>query len=83
MAPGVLQNLGMDEAGLHQLRLPDYSTVCAYDTNYPPSGRPNSLPPTFSCAKFNVLPSDVDHEVFGDECTQGEATSFPKHTSML
>ncbi len=83
MAPGVLQDLGMDEAGLHRLRVPGYIAVGAYDTSHPPGGTLNSRLTIFSGSLPNVLPGDVDHEVFGNECTQGDATSFLKHVSML
>ncbi|AKN18506.2 hypothetical protein MHAE_05712 [Mycobacterium haemophilum DSM 44634] len=78
MAPGVLQDFGMDAAGLHQVRVPSYITVGAHDTQTPPKENAEFAAANISGAKLNVLPGDVDHEVFGNECNQRGRDEFPE-----
>ena len=78
MAPGIVQAFGMDATGLGHLAVPAYITVGARDTQTPPE--PNAV---FAArhaphAELAVIPGDVDHEIFVNECDQEGRDEFPE-----
>ena len=77
MAPGVIQAFGMDETGLHALKVPTYLTVGARDTQTPPDENAEFAARNIPGAELNVIPGDVDHEIFVNECNQIGRDEFP------
>jgi predicted dienelactone hydrolase len=78
MAPGVIQAFGMDEAGLHALKVPTYLIVGARDTQTPPDENAEFAAVNIPGSELNVIPGDVDHEIFVNECNQIGRDEFPE-----
>lgn len=70
MAPGDIQGFGMDEAGLRQMTIPAYIIVGAGDTTTPPEENAEFAAKYIPHAQLDVLPGQVGHEIFGNECDQ-------------
>jgi predicted dienelactone hydrolase len=70
MAPGDIQGFGMDEAGLRQMAIPAYLIVGAGDTTTPPEDNAGFAAKYIPHAQLDVLPGQVGHEIFGNECDQ-------------
>src|SRR6266496_84641 len=71
MAPGDIQGFGMDEAGLRQMAIPAYLIVGAGDTATPPKENAEFAAKYIPHAQLDVLPGQVGHEIFDNECDQG------------
>ena len=78
MAPGIIQAFGMDEAGLQQLKVPTYIAVGARDTQTPADDNAEFAADHIPGAELVVLPGDVDHEIFVNECNQIGRDEFPE-----
>ncbi|MGH6919717.1 MAG: alpha/beta hydrolase family protein, partial [Geminicoccaceae bacterium] len=78
MAPGVIQAFGMDEAGLRELSVPTYIIVGASDTQTPPEDNAEFAARYVPNAELDVLPGQVDHEIFVNECNQIGRDEFPE-----
>jgi predicted dienelactone hydrolase len=78
MAPGIIQAFGMDEAGLRELQRPTYIAVGARDTQTPPDTNAEFAAANIPGAQLNVIPGDVDHEIFVNECNQIGRDEFPE-----
>jgi len=78
MAPGIIQAFGMDEAGLHRLEKPTYITVGARDTVTPPDENAEFAARNIPGSELNVIPGDVDHEIFVNECNEIGRDEFPE-----
>ncbi len=78
MAPGIIQAFGMDEAGLHELKVPTYLIVGARDTQTPPDENAEFAAQNIPGSELNILPGDVDHEIFTNECNQIGRDEFPE-----
>ncbi|BBX02184.1 dienelactone hydrolase [Mycolicibacterium moriokaense] len=78
MAPGIIQAFGMDKAGLHELKLPTYLIVGARDTQTPPDENAEFAAQNVPGSELNILPGDVDHEIFTNECNQIGRDEFPE-----
>jgi predicted dienelactone hydrolase len=76
MAPGIIKAFGMDEAGLGQLTLPTYITVGARDTQTPPKENAEFAAKYIPNAELNVIPGEVDHEIFVNECDEEGKDEF-------
>jgi predicted dienelactone hydrolase len=70
MAPGDIQGFGMDEAGLRQMAIPAYLIVGAGDTTTPSEENAGFAAKHIPHAQLDVLPGQVGHEIFGNECDQ-------------
>jgi predicted dienelactone hydrolase len=77
MAPGDIQWFGMDEAGLRQMTIPAYIIVGASDTATPPKENAEFAAKHIPRARLDVLPGQVTHEVFGNECDQVGRDNYP------
>ena len=77
MAPGDIQGFGMDEAGLRQMAIPAYIIVGAADTATPPKENAEFAAKYIPHAKLDVLPGQVSHEIFGNECDQVGRDNYP------
>jgi predicted dienelactone hydrolase len=77
MAPGDIQGFGMDEAGLRQMTIPAYIIVGAADTATPPKENAEFAAKYIPHAKLDVLPGQVSHEIFGNECDQVGRDNYP------
>ena len=77
MAPGDLQGFGMDEAGLRQMTIPAYIVVGAADTATPPKENAEFAAKYIPHAKLDVLPGQVSHEIFDNECDQVGRDNYP------
>src|SRR5262245_31320776 len=77
MAPGDIQGFGMDEAGLRQMTIPGYIIVGAADTATPPMENAEFAAKCIPHAKLDVLPGQVGHEIFGNECDQIGRDNYP------
>lgn len=78
MAPGIIHAFGMDEAGLHELKLPTYLIVGARDTQTPPDENAEFAAHNIPGSELNILPGDVDHEIFTNQCNQIGRDEFPE-----
>lgn len=78
MAPGIIEAFGMDEAGLHDLKLPTYLIVGARDTQTPPDENAEFAAANIPGSELNVIPGDVDHEIFVNECNQIGRDELPE-----
>jgi predicted dienelactone hydrolase len=77
MAPGDIQGFGMDEAGLRQMKIPAYIIVGAGDTATPPKENAGFAAKYIPHAQLDVLPGQVSHEIFGNECDQLGRDNYP------
>lgn len=77
MAPGDIQGFGMDEAGLRQMSIPAYIIVGAADTATPPKENAEFAAKYIPHAKLDVLPGQVSHEIFDNECDQVGRDNYP------
>ncbi len=78
MAPGIIKAFGMDEAGLAALKVPVYITVGARDTQAPPKENADFAAKYIAGAELAVIPGDVDHEIFVNECDDEGRDEFPE-----
>lgn len=78
MAPGDLPGFGMDEAGLRQLTIPTYIIVGARDTQAPPRENAELAARNISHARLDVMPGQVDHEIFVNECNGVGRDAWPE-----
>jgi predicted dienelactone hydrolase len=78
MAPGIIKAFGMDEAGLAALKVPVYITVGARDTQTPPADNAEFAAKYIPSAELAVIPGDVDHEIFVNECDDEGRDEFPE-----
>jgi predicted dienelactone hydrolase len=78
MAPGIIKAFGMDEAGLAALHVPTYITVGARDTQTPPAENAEFAAKYIPGAELAVIPGDVDHEIFVNECDEEGRDEFPE-----
>jgi hypothetical protein len=77
MAPGDIQGFGMDEAGLRQMAISAYIIVGAGDTATPPKENAEFAAKYIPHAQLDVLPGQVSHEIFGNECDQVGRDNYP------
>jgi predicted dienelactone hydrolase len=77
MAPGDIQGFGMDEAGLQQMTIPAYLIVGAGDTATPPKANAEFAAKYIPHARLDVLPGQVGHEIFDNECDQVGRDNYP------
>lgn len=78
MAPGIVQDFGMDPDGLRQLNVPAYLTVGASDTQTPPEENAVFAAKYIPNAQLWVIPGAVDHEIFTNECDDEGRNEFPE-----
>jgi predicted dienelactone hydrolase len=78
MAPGDIQAFGMDEAGLRQMTIPTYLIVGAADTATPPKDNAEFAAKYIPHAQLDVLPGQVNHEIFDNECDQLGRDNYPE-----
>ncbi len=78
MAPGIIKAFGMDEAGLAALTIPTYITVGARDTQTPPADNAEFAAKYIPNAELVIIPGNVDHEIFVNECDQEGRDEFPE-----
>ena len=78
MAPGIVQAFGMDEAGLRELKVPAYITVGAADTQAPPPENAEFAARYAARAELQVIPGQVDHDIFVNECNEEGRNEFPQ-----
>jgi predicted dienelactone hydrolase len=78
MAPGDIKGFGMDEAGLRQISIPTYLIVGAGDTTTPPDENAAFAAKYISHAQLDVLPGQVGHEIFDNECDQIGRDNYPE-----
>ena len=78
MAPGIIKAFGMDEDGLRQLTIPTYITVGARDTQAPPKDNAEFAAKYIPNAELYVIPGEVDHEIFVNECDEEGRDEFPE-----
>ncbi|MGH6918109.1 MAG: alpha/beta hydrolase family protein, partial [Geminicoccaceae bacterium] len=78
MAPGDIQGFGMDEAGLRQMAIPAYLIVGAGDTTTPSEENAGFAAKYIPHAQLDVLPGQVSHEIFGNECDQVGRDNYPE-----
>jgi predicted dienelactone hydrolase len=78
MAPGDIQGFGMDEAGLRQMSIPAYIIVGAGDTTTPPKENAEFAARYIPHAQLDVLPGQVSHEIFDNECDQIGRDNYPE-----
>jgi predicted dienelactone hydrolase len=78
MAPGDIQGFGMDAAGLRQMAIPAYIIVGAGDTTTPPEDNAEFAAKHIPHAQLDVLPGQVGHEIFGNECDQVGRDNYPE-----
>jgi predicted dienelactone hydrolase len=77
MAPGDIQGFGMDDAGLRQMTIPAYLIVGAGDTATPPKENAEFAAKYIPHAQLDVLPGQVSHEIFDNECDQVGRDNYP------
>ena len=77
MAPGDIQGFGMDEAGLRQMTIPAFIIVGAGDTATPPKENAEFATKYIPHAQLDVLPGQVGHEIFDNECDQVGRDNYP------
>jgi predicted dienelactone hydrolase len=68
----------MDQAGLRQLTVPAYITVGASDTQAPPRDNAEFAARYIPGAELNVIPGEVGHEIFVNECNEDGKNEFPE-----
>jgi predicted dienelactone hydrolase len=78
MAPGDIQGFGMDEAGLRQMTIPAYIIVGAGDTTTPPKENAEFAAKYIPHAQLDVLPDQVNHDIFDNECDQIGRDNYPE-----
>ena len=78
MAPGVIQAFGMDPDGLRQLDVPAFLVVGAGDTQTPPNENAEYAARYIPGAQLWVIPGEVDHEIFTNECDEEGRSEFPE-----
>ena len=78
MAPGIIKAFGMDEAGLAALAIPTYITVGARDTQTPPADNAAFAAKYIPNAELTIIPGNVDHEIFVNECDDEGRDEFPE-----
>jgi predicted dienelactone hydrolase len=78
MAPGDIQGFGMDEAGLRQMAIPAYIIVGAGDTTTPPKENAEFAAKYIPHVQLDVLPGQVGHEIFANECDQVGRDNYPE-----
>jgi predicted dienelactone hydrolase len=78
MAPGIIKAFGMDEDGLRQLAIPTYITVGARDTQAPPADNAEFAAKYIPHSELSIIPGEVDHEIFVNECDQEGRDEFPE-----
>jgi predicted dienelactone hydrolase len=78
MAPGVIQAFGMDPDGLRQLDVPAFLVVGAGDTQTPPKENAEYAARYIPGAQLWVIPGEVDHEIFTNECDEEGRSEFPE-----
>jgi predicted dienelactone hydrolase len=77
MAPGDIQGFGMDEAGLRQMKIPAYIIVGAGDTTTPLKENAEFAAKYIPHARLDVLPGQIKHEIFNNECDQVGRDNYP------
>ena len=78
MAPGDIRGFGMDEAGLRQMQIPAYIIVGSGDTTTPPAENAEFAAKFIPQAQLDVLPGNVGHEIFDNECDQVGRDNYPE-----
>jgi predicted dienelactone hydrolase len=78
MAPGIIKAFGMDADGLRQLAIPAYITVGARDTQAPPADNAEFAAKYIPHVELSIIPGEVDHEIFVNECDQEGRDEFPE-----
>ena len=68
----------MDAAGLRQMAIPTYIIVGAGDTTTPPKENAGFAAKYISHARLDVLPGQVGHEIFDNECDQLGRDNYPE-----
>jgi predicted dienelactone hydrolase len=78
MAPGDIRGFGMDDAGLRQMAIPTYLIVGAGDTTTPADENAGFAAKHIPHAQLDVLPGQVNHEIFDNECDQIGRDNYPE-----
>jgi predicted dienelactone hydrolase len=78
MAPGDIQGFGMTASGLRQMTIPAYIIVGAADTTTPPKENAEFATKYIAHAQLDVLPGQVGHEIFDNECDQVGRDNYPE-----
>ncbi|MGD9806233.1 MAG: alpha/beta hydrolase family protein [Hyphomicrobiaceae bacterium] len=78
MAPGIIQAFGMSARGLANVKVPVHITVGARDTQTPPNDNAEFAAAHIPGTELVILPGDVDHEIFVNECDQEGRDEFPE-----
>ena len=78
MAPGDIQGFGMDEAGLRHMAIPTYLIVGAGDTTTPLNENAGYAAKYIPHAQLDVLPGEVGHEIFDNECDKVGRDNYPE-----
>ena len=78
MAPGDIQGFGMDEVGLRRMAIPAYIIVGAGDTTTPAKENAEYAAKYIPHAHLDVLPGQVGHEIFTNECDQVGRDNYPE-----
>ena len=78
MAPGIIKAFGMDEAGLAELKVPAYIVVGARDTQTPAADNAAFAAKYIPNAELSIIPGNVDHEIFVNECDDEGRDEFPE-----
>ncbi len=78
MAPGIIQAFGMTESGLGAMTIPVHISVGAADTQTPPGPNGAFAAAHIPGAELTIIPGDVDHEIFVNECDQDGRDEFPE-----
>ncbi|MEJ0016386.1 MAG: hypothetical protein WDN25_07420 [Acetobacteraceae bacterium] len=78
MAPGVVQEFGMDADGLSRHAVPAYLVVGEGDTQTPPGPNAEFAARHIPGAELWVIPGPVDHEIFINECDDEGRNEFPE-----
>lgn len=78
MAPGIVKAFGMDAEGLKQMHVPAYITVGAGDTQTPPKDNAEFAAAHIPDATLVIIPGEVDHEIFVNECDEEGKDEFPE-----
>jgi predicted dienelactone hydrolase len=78
MAPGDLPGFGMDEAGLRHVAIPTYIIVGARDTQATPKENAEFAATYVPRARLDVMPGQVDHEIFVNECDAFGRDTWPE-----
>lgn len=78
MAPGDIQGFGMDAAGLRHMAIPVYLIVGAADTTTPSAQNAGFAAKYIARARLDVLPGQVNHEIFVNECDRIGRDNYPE-----